>query len=60
LGGEIRVGWDWGCSILMVGLLVVGRDSSSNLGSRAFLFWVVMGFEGLGFKGGCFFGFLAW
>ena len=43
----------------MVSSLVVGLDLGSDLQSRAFVFWVVLGFEGLGSEGGCFFGFLA-
>lgn len=43
----------------MVSRLVVGLDLGSDLESRAFVFWVVLGFEGLGSEGGCFFGFLA-
>lgn len=42
----------------MVGFLVASLDSSSDLESEAFLFRVVLGSEGFGFKGGSFFGFL--
>lgn len=35
-------------------------DLGSNLESRAFLFWVVLGSEGLGSKGGYFLCLLAW
>lgn len=54
--GEEGVGWGWRCLILMVGRLVVGLDSSSDLESGAFLFKVVLESEGLGFEGGCVFG----
>ena len=45
---------------MMVGLSVVGLELGLDLEFGTFLFWVVLGVEGLGFEGGCFFGFLAW
>lgn len=43
---------------MMVNYLVVGLDSGSNYESRAFLFRVVLEFEGLWFEGSCVFGCL--
>lgn len=40
----------------MVGLTVAGPD----IEFEAFLFWVVLGFDGFGSDGGCFFVFLVW
>lgn len=60
LEGEDKAGYDWGSLILMVGFLVASLDSSSDLESEAFLFRVVLGSEGFGFKGGSFFVFLTW
>jgi len=42
----------------MVGCLVVGLDSGSDVQSKPILFRVVLGSEGLGFEGGCVLGFL--
>ena len=45
---------------MMVGLSVVGLELGLDLEFGTFLFWVVLGVEGLGYEGGCFLGFLAW